>query len=261
MSIAPEVLDAVSEFYKLKSKYDKARENEIKKYIADDDLSKRQKREKFSRFKPKCVNCNRVGGTIFSNKKRVLKAVCNVSPPCKLDIEIQLGEYETKYNAIQAYKNFRDEDQYNIIKTKLNLLFNFATEQETITKFDKLKEDFLDINKIYNSLLIDYLMIVENPTRQMNLNEGIISLYENVEELKKIYEEYKKDTKPEYIRDMVELYVNKIKPNSERNRNLTYTYNSVDQEEDVFNLIQKPYTLDQVEINLGENEKILKNTR
>lgn len=261
MIIAPEVLDAVDEYYKLKAKYDKSRENEIKKYISDEDLTKRQKREKFSRFKPKCVNCNRVGGTIFSNKKRVLKAVCNVSPPCKLDIEIQLGEYETKYNAIQSYKNFRDEDQLNIIKTKLNLLFNFATEQETIAKFEELKEAFLDINKIYNSLLVDYLSIVENPTRQMNLNDGIISLYENVEELKKIYDEYKKDSKPEYIRDMVELYINKIQPNAERNRNLRYSYNSIDQEDNVIHLVQKPYTIDQIEINLGEKEKIVKNTR
>lgn len=261
MTIAPEVLDAVDEYYKLKAKYDKSRENEIKKYISDEDLTKRQKREKFSRFKPKCVNCNRVGGTAFSNKKRVLKAVCNVSPPCKLDIEIQLGQYETKYNALQSYKNFRDEDQLNIIKTKLNLLFNFATEQETIAKFEELKETFVDINKIYNSLLVDYLSIVENPTRQMNLNDGIISLHENIEELKKIYEEYKKDSKPEYIRDMVELYINKIQPNAERNRNLKYSYNSIDQEEDVIHLVQKPYTLDQIEINLGEKEKIVKNIR
>ena len=259
--MTPEILDAVDEYYKLKSKYDKARENEIKKYISDEDLSKRQKRERFSRFKPKCVNCGRVGGTEFSNKRRILKAVCKASPPCKLDIEIQLGQYDTKYNVSQGYKNFRDEDQLNIIKTKLNLLFNFATEQETISKFEELKEAFLDINKVYNSLLTDYLLIVENPTRQMNLNDGIVSLYENIQELKKIYDEYRTDTKPEYIRDMVELYVNKIRPNAERNRNLKYSYNSIEQDGDVCHLIQKPYTIDQIEINLGEREQIIKNNR
>lgn len=261
MTIALEVLDAIDEYYKLKTKYDKSRDNEIKKYLNDGLLTKRQKREKFSRYEPKCVNCNRVGGTIFLNKKRILKAVCNVSPPCKLDIEIQLGQYDTKYNVIQSQKNFRDEDQLNIIKTKLNLLFNFTTEQETIARFEELKEPFLDINKIYNSLLIDYLSIVENPTRQMNLNDGIISLYENIEELKRIYNEYKKDSKPEYIRDMVELYINKIQPNAERNRNLRYSYNSIYKEDNVIHLVQKPYTIEQIEINLGEKEKIVKNTR
>jgi hypothetical protein len=256
----PEILDAIDEYYKLKSKYEKVKENEIKKYITDTDMSKKQKRELFSRFRPKCINCNRVGGSDFSNKKRVLKAVCKASPPCKLDIEIQLGEYNTKYNALDSYKNYRDEDQLNIIKTKLNLLFNFATEQETIAKFEELKENFLDMNKIYNSLLSDYLQIVENPTRQMNLNDGIVSLYENVEELKKIFKDYSTDSKPEYIRDMVELFINKIQPNAERNRNLTYSYNSVDQEDDVMILVQKPYTIDQIEINIGEKERIIKNT-
>lgn len=254
-----EILDAIDEYYKLKSKYDKVKENEIKKYISDSDLSKKQKRERFSRFRPKCVNCNRVGGTDFSNKRRVLTAVCKASPPCKLDIEIQLGEYNTKYNVLDSYKNFRDEDQLNIIKTKLNLLFNFATEQETISKFEELKETFVDMNKVYNSLLTDYLMIVENPTRQMNLNDGIISLYENIEELKKIHKEYASDTKPEYIRDMVESFINRIQPNAERNRNLRYSYNTVDQEDDVMFLVQKPYTIDQIEINLGEKERIVKN--
>ena len=259
--MTPEILDVVNEYYKLKDKYDRAKENEIKKYISDSELSKKQKRERFSRFRPKCVNCNRVGGTEFSNKKRKLKAICKASPPCKLDIEIQLGEYTSKYDALQSYKNFRDDDQTNIIKTKLNLLFNFATEQETISKFEEYKEAFIDMNKVYNSLLADYLQIVENPTRKMNLNEGIISLYENVEELKQLNKEYKNDSKPEYIRDMVELFINKIQPNAERNRNLNYSYNSVDQEGDNMILVQKPYTLDQLEINLGERDQIIKNKR
>lgn len=42
-----EILEAVDEYYKLKYKYDKVKENEIKKIISDSDLSKRQKREKF----------------------------------------------------------------------------------------------------------------------------------------------------------------------------------------------------------------------
>jgi len=256
-----EILEAVDEYYKLKYKYDKVKENEIKKIISDSDISKRQKREKFSRFKPKCVNCNRVGGTEFSNKKRILRAVCKASSPCKLDIEIQLGEYQSKHETIELYKSFRDEDQINIIKTKLNLLFNFSTEQETIANFEEHKQNFIDMNKGYNSLLADYLMIVDNPTREINLNDGIVSLYENVEELKKINKEYKNDSKPEYIRDMVELFINKIQPNAERNRNLKYSYNEVGQEDGVIHLIQKPYTLDQIEINRGEKEKIIKNIR
>ena len=71
-----EVLDAINEYYKLKSKYEKIKENEIKKYVSDEELSRNQKRERFSRFKVKCVNCNRIGGTDFSNKNRKLKAVC-----------------------------------------------------------------------------------------------------------------------------------------------------------------------------------------
>ena len=257
----PDILDAINEYYKLKLKYDTTKENEIKKYISDTGLSKKQKREKFSRFQPKCVNCNRVGGTVFSNKDRILKAVCKVSPPCKLDIQLQLGSYDKKPNIIKEYELYKDQDQTNIIKTKLNLLFNFLTEEETIKKFEEYKINFMEMNKIYNSLLTDYLLIIDNPTLKMNLNEGLISLYENVEELKDIHKEYNKDNKSEFLRDMVELYINKIHPNAERNRHLQFNYNSIEEKENTFCLVQKPYTLEQIEINFGENPKIIKNTR
>ena len=256
-----DILVAIDEYYKFKAKYEKAKENELKKYTSDSDLSKKQKREKFSRFKQKCVNCNRPGGTEFSNKNRILRALCNVSPPCKLDIQIQLGSYDSKYNVMQEYKTYRDEEQINIIKTKLNLLFSFSTEDETIKKFEDYKNNFIEFNKSYNSLLTDYLLIVENPTRQSNLDDGIVSLYENVEELKQLNKNYMNDTRPEYIREMIELYINKIKPNAERNRNLRYSYNSIEPDDNSMYLIQKPFITEQIEINIGETPKIIKNSR
>ena len=59
---------ALNEYYKLKSKY----ENEImksKKIIMNDSsLSSKEKRQKYLQLKPKCINCKRPGGTIFSVK-------------------------------------------------------------------------------------------------------------------------------------------------------------------------------------------------
>lgn len=256
-----EVLDAINEYYKLKSKYEKIKENEIKKYLSDEELSKNQKRERFSRFKAKCVNCNRIGGTEFSNKDRKLKAICKASPPCKLNIEIQLGLYDTQYNLLKEYENYKNEEQGTIIKTKLNLFFNYTTEEETVKTFEEAKTRFIEINKIYNSLLTDYLLMVDNPDRKININEGIISLHENIEELKKINIDYKHDSRNEYIRDMVELYINKIQPNAERNRQLKYRYNSIEEYDDKLILIQKPYTLQQIEMNFGDSSKIIKNER
>jgi hypothetical protein len=61
---------------------------------------------------------------------------------------------------------------------------------------------------------------------------------------------------------MVDLYNSKILPNAERIRNLSYSYNSIDDKEDgTHELIQKPYTLLQLEMNNGNKEKIIKNNR
>ena len=67
--------------------------------------------------------------------------------------------------------------------------------------------------------------------------------------------------KPEYIRDMTELFINKIHPNAERIRNLQYNYNSIEERDEEYHLIQKPYTFEQIEINYGDVPKIIKKIR
>lgn len=61
----PSPKEALNEFFKLKSKYETQISANKKKIINDASLSKREKRSEFLKLKPKCINCQRPGGTKF----------------------------------------------------------------------------------------------------------------------------------------------------------------------------------------------------
>lgn len=258
-----EILEAIDEFYKLKDKYESKINKEKQKILAMTSISKKEKQTKFNRIKKYCINCNREGGTIFSNKNRILKAICGVSySPCKLNIEIQLGEYDSKINILNDEKINKENSELEIIKIKLKLLFNFIEESEAIKLYENEKKIYTENQVIYHSLLTDILMITDNPTKFKNINDTVTSLYQNIETLKQLHKIYYQNDNTNIIKEIIELYLKKIIPNTERIRNLTYNYYYIEENDDgTFELIQKPYTNIQLELNNGITEKIIKNNK
>ena len=87
----------LNEFYTLKERYNndiqKIKHGLTAKYGINN--SSQKKRDEYLKHKPKCVNCKRNVGTIFSDKDRVLKAICgDKDDPCTLNIEIFMGKKE-----------------------------------------------------------------------------------------------------------------------------------------------------------------------
>ena len=85
----------LNDYYKLKNNYENEILKEKKKIIKNQELSWKEKRNEFKSFKPKCINCKRPVGTIFSIKYntevefRELKAICGSrTDPCNLNINI-----------------------------------------------------------------------------------------------------------------------------------------------------------------------------
>ena len=92
------VKEALNEYFKLKLKYEDEITKEKKKLINNISLSKKEKRTEFLKFKPKCINCKKPGGTIFQtvffqstdteDSNREYRARCGiVADPCNLDIK------------------------------------------------------------------------------------------------------------------------------------------------------------------------------
>lgn len=267
-----ENLEAINSFYDLKNKYENELSLKKRKIILDTQLSKKEKRDRFLRIKKKCINCKKEGGTIFSTKNKILKAVCGASGnPCKLDIEISLGRYINGSDIINILKSQYEASKQKIIETKLNLLFNYISEDVAVDKFDIYREELQDNSDIYKSTLTTYLLATNNPTKAVKLTNEEITVYNYIEEYKGLIKQYNDENSEDYLTSALELYHSKIIPTLSTIRSLKFSHNSVEKDgesefifddyKDTYDLIQMPYTLEDVQLLIGKVTQIIKNTR
>jgi hypothetical protein len=254
--------NALNDYYKLKSSYENE-VNKIKKGIINNSsLSRKEKRSEFQKLKPKCINCKRPGGTVFSakydqqNKSRQLRCYCGVlSNPCNLDIVIYLGEYYSLINIIEDTEKEIQEIKNTIINNKNKLLFGYITSEQAIDTFDEIKQQLKDLTDILESYLIEYNDIVDNKERNDKLTQDSEISEMLIVDIKRAVQEFINSNDTQYINDVVEIYDTKLKPTLNELINLKYKENMVwfNEDNNTYNLIQNKNTIAELEINLGKD--------
>ena len=247
-------VDALNEYYGYKHRYDSKFEEEKNAVKHSDTLTLQQKRAKIMRIKRnrKCVACGQSGGTHFTNEDGVLRAQCgNRSQPCSLRIEIVKG----KFMSLEALANesLRTADvlKDQIIKIKLDLLFNYTTEEEALRQFEKDRAALDQALGLYGGFRQKYLDVVRNAERREEVDALSADFYAAVQEFKNILQ---MGTDPSFVRDAVAHYAGKIEPLNRALMEKRYVYNAVERdpglEGDALRLVQKPYTLEQLEFEI-----------
>jgi len=249
----PAIVEAISGYYKLKRKYDESNNKQKMKIIKNKSLSMKEKRQKFKQFKEKCINCKGLGGTIFSNNNRTLRAVCGSSTPCTLNIEIKKGRYMNIREVGEKYLNEINNLKTQIIETKLNLLFGYTDETEVLKTFTLLRERLGKFTETFLELRGYYLDIVNDTENMKTIIEAEKSLFVEKESLKNLHKLFDDSQNMNYINDMVEKYISIIDPLVNKIRNLKYKHvvietDNIDHTE---HLIEKPYTFEELQVEWG----------
>ncbi len=240
---------AITDYYKLKQKYENKIAIEKKKILENDSLTSKEKHKKFLQIKKTCINCKKSGGTIFSNNNNNISAVCGATNPCKLNIQINRGYYFNIRQEDFDLTNEIDDIKNSIILSKLKLLFNFNDEDTTLKEFETFKKDLTSITEYLLKIRNQYLSIVNNQDNINNIKSNNILLSIEKDKLKDLNKLYNDDNKIGYIKSMVEIYINNIIPIVEDIRKLKYQYSVIEENNDTNYLIQKPYTLNQLYIH------------
>jgi hypothetical protein len=223
-------LDVLDTYYNLKNQYDTSyknkRANIVKKH--KNDFSKIKKDIK--NIKRYCINCKKLGGTLFSNSDGILTAQCTVEDnPCDLDIRISKGSIIDINDFYHQTMDDIEIDKINIISTKLDLLFGLENENITIKLFDDYKTDYKNNLKIieeidnFNSEKNSVEIQKKNPKKKgdieiENIEKKIFLKSKNTElqNLIKKYRDciykYKKQQKKSFLRDALLKYNNEILP-------------------------------------------------
>ena len=251
-------VDALNEYYAYKHQYDTKFDEDKSAVKNTDGLTMSQKRAKIMRIKRnrKCVACGQSGGTHFTNEDGVLRAACgNRSQPCSLRIEIVKGKFMSLEQLAESSLRTADILKDQIIKTKLDLLFNYSTEEEALRQFEKDRAALDQALGLYGGFRQKYLDVVRNAERREEADALTAKFYAAVQDLKDVLQKPPGgENDASFVRDAVALYVGTIEPLNQQLMETKYVYSAVERDpslgDDAFRLVQKPYTLEQLEFEI-----------
>jgi hypothetical protein len=252
-------VDALNEYYGYKQKYDDRYDEQKNAIAKSDTLTMPQKRAKIMQLKRnrKCVACGQSGGTHFTNEDGVLRAQCgNRSQPCTLRIEIVKGKFMSLEELANASLHNADVLKDHIIKTKLDLLFNYTTEEEALRKFETDRAALDQALELYGGFRQKYLDVVRNAERREEVDVLTADFYAAVQSFKDALRQGANSNKESesFVRDAMEIYTERIVPLNEGIMRSKYVYNAVERDpglgSDMFRLVQKPHTLEQLEFEI-----------
>ena len=235
-------------YYSLKKKYNDHKQAMITKII-NSDQDNYLKKQLYSKLQFKCVNCQKLGGTIFNESSEQLRAVCgNLESPCDLDLSIEKKKVDLAPKLVENFLLNINNKKREMVKMKLNFLFNYITEEEAVNNFDKIKEELNNLQENYLELYKFLKDAVDNQEINTLIDEKIL---EN-EELKNQFREtialYESTKQISYIKDAVDLYQSKIQVLDKEVQNLNYKIKFVDVNEGGNKLVQKRYDIDDIEL-------------
>jgi hypothetical protein len=254
-----EFIDGLNTYYKLKNEYLEYILQLKKDIIKIPDLNWKEKRIEYQRVKPKCINCKRPVGSIFSTKiedlERHLIALCgDKKDPCTLNINIGLGLIYNLQNDIYHDEKIISDLKREIVIDKNDLLFGYITAKDAVEKFDIIKDKVAEITKMYEYSLQEYLNIANNSEKKQEINDIQVELYRNLITFNELISEYSLKQEIQYIIDAITLYNDNINPKSVELRNKRYVYSNVEYNEwdDVYTLIQIPISKENLEWNISQ---------
>jgi hypothetical protein len=212
-------IDAFNEYYKLKNKYENDYYKDKQKIIKNKNMSWKEKRNEYKQLKPKCINCKRPVGTIFSIKHsensnddfRELKAICgSLTEPCTLNININAG---VTFNIMEHIKELeKDIENYKneIIEYKNKLLFGYITTETAVENFDKIKEAINDTSFLLNINYEHLFNVVDNKITNENISKLKEEIYILVNEIKLSIKKFNSSGNVQFVRDSIIIYVNQL---------------------------------------------------
>lgn len=241
-------LEALTSYYKLKEEYENKYTKKKNRILHNPALSRKDKVRQYQQIKRTCLNCGKDGGIVFSDKSNILSAICgHDSNPCELNIQIQREPVVSLETLTLTTKRELEETQRDIILTKLDLLFNYSSESETVGNFETLKDELDKYFDFYQKVNTKYLDVVLNKNKKDRLTEENINLYISIQKLKKYMLDYEKTNDIGFIKDSLDLYLSDIEPISKKIRELKYDQSTIEKVDDVYHLIQEPYTISSLE--------------
>lgn len=255
--------EALSEFFRLKNDYE-IKLRKMKRDAYHKAPTKKLGRKAILAIKPACIRCKRPVGTIFSgriNNKYTILCGDNENP-CELNVQIFNGGNEYFEDLLYTFRDHLEKIKENIIRQKLNTVFDYVAEDSSIVLFKKELETYNSSSNIYKELLDvyhDYFHNVHNKEMIQKKNQTLFELNEKVQQL---LEEYEKTENPQLLTTAVTIQINEIYPEI-RNRRLLQNevvelQSDFVSNKEIFSIFKYPIDISKLDYYSGEKPRVIK---
>jgi hypothetical protein len=252
-------LEGVDKYYEMKDKYETSISNEKKKIKSIPNLSWKEKRLKYGELRPKCINCGRPVGSIFTCKEnedfeRILSAICgDRENPCPFNIKINLAETNDLRGLIKEEEEKLMEYKKGIILDKNDFLFGYISSELAVVKFEEIKEKVIETTENAQYFLTLFNLVTDSSEKKEAQTKIQTEIYTNIENIKKMMSEYDKTQNKQFVADAVDVYVDDMIPRLKKLVNIKYAKSYVDYEDGgTYKLVQSKYSIEQLEFVLGD---------
>jgi DNA repair exonuclease SbcCD ATPase subunit len=144
--------------------------------------------------------------------------------PCNLDIKIERIVYYDFENILYNFKDDVEKIKDNIMRQKMDTLFNYISDKESVNKFKKELENYNTTLATYQELLEKYNSLHNNMMKQELIIRKTDDVYGIIARIRNIIKEYTSghhDTEPD-IEMVIAIYINELIPEVKNLQRLKY---------------------------------------
>jgi len=258
-------LESMNEYFELKRKYEeKKKQLQKSAYERIQNFKKGFKKTKAKTVNPPCISCKRPVGTIFDRKDgRYLAACGDKANPCKLNIQLFSGTHFNNETLLTIYKEDMEKTKEEIIKQKMDTLFNYISEEKSVSDFKKTLDEYNKDSKMYKDLLDRYKDLHDNPEKAIAIEKKTQEIYEILADIKTQIKEYEQTSNRKTLMSALHTYKRDLIPAIKHRRMNQYEVMEVDINEDanMSKLFQRELALNKMDFKYGEEPRVVKFTK
>lgn len=204
--------DALHEYYRIKRKY-QADEHVLKRKVYERAPTKRMARYAMNTVQMPCIKCKRKVGTSFKTTADKHVALCGDSQnPCPLNIQIYRGNFANYEYYLKSFKESSQSLHEAIIRQKLDALFSYIDEDESLKIYKNELEAYNIDSGVYKELLDFHNNLYNNEQKMALVEKKSGELFRLIEQSKSLLDEYKQTENNELLKLAMEIQVQQIIP-------------------------------------------------
>jgi hypothetical protein len=251
-------IEALYEYFKLKSAYEERLKQQKKTAYAKGDGKRKVAKRLVSEVKAKCINCSRPVGTIFTSDNARYTAICgDKKNPCNLKIILFNAITKTNEYWLNYDRELLDDSKEEIIEQKMDTLFDYMSEEESVKQFKHKLADYNKAASEYRATEDRYNELYHDPNRIELIHKKQELVYELIATIRKMMGEYEKTGNAEILRTAVGIQVKELEPEIHNLRMLKYEIMEMYNKEGSYVLFQRDVSLAKTDYNIGEPASII----